>query len=111
MDLGSKVIVFLSGIPSEAAGPVADTLTPTVMSANAALDTVANEAATTHFLSANIRSPCEESVLDTVKKTPALRLRLAAPKGALFTWGAARWKKKTRCMKKCSELAWFWIAC
>jgi hypothetical protein len=36
MVLGSRATVFFSGMPREAAGPVAETLTPTVMSARAA---------------------------------------------------------------------------
>ena len=36
MVLGISAIVFFSGMPSEAAGPVADRLTPTLMSACAA---------------------------------------------------------------------------
>ena len=36
MVFGSSAKVFFSGMPSDAAGPVADTLTPTVMSARAA---------------------------------------------------------------------------
>jgi hypothetical protein len=36
MVCGSRATVFFSGMPSEAAGPVADTLTPMVMSASAA---------------------------------------------------------------------------
>ena len=35
MVLGISAIVFFSGMPSEAAGPVADTVTPTLMSASA----------------------------------------------------------------------------
>ncbi len=33
MVLGISAIVFFSGMPREAAGPVADTVTPTLMSA------------------------------------------------------------------------------
>ena len=33
MVLGSNAIVFFSGMPSEAAGPVADSVTPTLISA------------------------------------------------------------------------------
>jgi len=33
--LGNNAIVFFSGMPSDAAGPVADTVTPILMSANA----------------------------------------------------------------------------
>jgi hypothetical protein len=35
--LGISAIVFFSGIPSDAAGPVADTVTPTLMSARASV--------------------------------------------------------------------------
>ncbi len=44
MVVGNKAMVFFSGMPSEAAGPVADTETPTLISANAAADKVASTA-------------------------------------------------------------------
>ena len=46
MVLGSSAIVFFSGMPSDAAGPVADSVTPTVMSAIAAPAASASTAAT-----------------------------------------------------------------
>src|SRR6516164_4539236 len=46
MVCGSSAIVFFSGMPSDAAGPVADSVTPTLMSASAPPAASANAAAT-----------------------------------------------------------------
>jgi hypothetical protein len=46
ISFGSNAIVFFSGIPSDAAGPVADTVTPIFMSAKACVLTTADMLAT-----------------------------------------------------------------
>jgi hypothetical protein len=47
ISLGSRANVFFSGMPSEAAGPVAETVTPTLIWADAAPVNAANASAST----------------------------------------------------------------
>ncbi len=54
MVCGSSAMVFFSGMPSEAAGPVADSVTPTLMSAQAAVQPSVMAAASSAFLFASM---------------------------------------------------------
>src|SRR3954453_20618925 len=81
-------MVFFSGMPSEAAGPVAETVTPTVMSARALPETMASTAA--------IRAWMGERRVELVKGTSSLDsvgecgrgvVRILAPRDARLAHG------------------------
>jgi hypothetical protein len=83
MAVGSNSNVFFSGIPSDAAGPVAESVTPTLMSANAGMAMATSAAPSA---GRNVRT-CMEILLASIELR-AIRAAVGVSRGRLHRSGA-----------------------